>query len=1255
MDRKSVVEISKAAAPPQKPNQIAPTVTQPAATTASLAAPHNLGPILSTENIDNSSLFLDAKLETPPMARPISAASTSPRASLKMRPISANAYHKQVKLSGFEFRRNPVIEQLAEQLIETRRQETEHLNRLFLLRLTNPWSSIKNSEVLFTDHAWAQVHHDFSSHHHHPTPPSARPRTAPNKRVFSRPQTAPAAAPTRRDKYFEKLATPRPKHFNDPLPPEIPTPQTRPGPPDLARLEKLAQPRQIHPPYIAPIVYPGCTDEQRRKPVKVREMDPVVLARLTKPKMIVNPEDVEPLHVPRVVRSRMGQKLMKGVKSKLISTGGGGSNAGMGSATYVVGDMDGQRSQDSVDGEVGKGEVGVGRFTVGQRPGGRGNSNANSHHPSVVDPVRGGSNASPTLGLSKNEVVKSQVFIDMYDQGASYSHANLLNEEGGHSEFGIYSHQQPSIHQLEQQESILSIERPSIGVNMEIVLQRPSVNAMEAVSEQGVEPETHSEEAAAEIATEAETAQLSSLQDQILVPPHQLSQQGSIILTTDDQQENILMSSDPNVAITETPVFKSDSESKVGSSPRLSKKASMVDDDRAWDLRASTIQPDFGASTRASVSQGVREDMPSDALLRRSVSFTGSFSSILEEKEDGDVGGGAQVPSVAIDGDLGASISEWKPINSGLGAIEGHSANISVIGSTSQSEVGSIFDESEVGLETENGRTGDLDASTTAVDGSFEIVSDSDVPATHSIVASVEDFQEMPTSTAEMDSAPPQIEDEVPSKASIRSSVSSFIRPSSSKGSRASSIRESISKSIHESASRISGALRLSGSRKNLATVKKADSVRESFDQVDDGIMNTETNDIVHEDPFLAEEMPTANSNQLLQENEYIQDDYEEVGASEQPQYAEEFQDPSLGEQVEPIDEFGIIEDDTMADETLLARSQNSLQSGEIADPFSHSNRTPVSGSKDILSITAADATAEEQKAAIALQSTFRGFQTRKKLGKGKSLDHFTNPKEEQSVMLKNHKSNKSLRGSQDLIKSTEDEAATTVQAAFRGYQVRKSLGQLKASRDKLSQSSTEKLKSSSLGNLTKKAIEPVGTGSQDLLSLTAEGATKEEQKAATTVQAAFRGHKTRKSMGKKLGSKDALQKRSSVDEMGGSIPLSSNHKSNKSMRESQDLMRSTEEEAATTVQAAFRGYQVRKSLEQLKASKEKLNNETSSVKSGSSGKKGGKGLKGKSKATSQELLHHPQEHSKQHKSQEQISNEPKDIDWWEKNGYRGF
>ncbi|KAJ3286017.1 hypothetical protein HDU79_006886 [Rhizoclosmatium sp. JEL0117] len=570
MDRKSIVEMTRAS-----------SRTSSAMTANSLIVPYNMDPILSNENMNQEELPQDADKKTRPLSsRPMSAASITSRAALRMRSISANAYGKEVKLTGFEFRRNPVVEALAEQLIETRRQETEHMNRLLLLRLTNPWSSIKNSEVLFTDYAWNQIHQDFGK--------PQRPKTAPSSAKKSPRRSVPAVKmpdvpppePTRRDIYFAKLATPRPKHFNDPLPPEIPTPRNLPGPPDLERLEALARPRQIHPPYQSPIVYPGCTDAQRKKPVRIREIDPAVFNRLTKPKTVIRPEDIEPLHVPQVKRSKIGQRLMKEVKSRIDAAPGPSSQHTANSGDFLAGgDMDVSRNESFAEPVV------EGRFTLSLRP------------------KSGATN-----------VAVSQVFVDMYEHSTGLSSVNL-NEEGAPSGLNIYQTQdmEPAMETLEKQESILSISRPSINLNMEIMVQRPSVSP--AIVEQ-----------------DSKTS-------------HPISEE-SAIDTPAPPEANIIISPDPASSTTHNLLELTEEHHaaavKLQSTFRgfaLRKRLSLVDDNRAWDLRASTIQPDYVDNTRQSISQGYREEEGGPLSLAQSMHIMRSISGsrmIMEEKEEGE-------------------------------------------------------------------------------------------------------------------------------------------------------------------------------------------------------------------------------------------------------------------------------------------------------------------------------------------------------------------------------------------------------------------------------------------------------------------------------------------------------------------------------------------------------------------------------------------------------------------------------------------
>ncbi|KAJ3206342.1 hypothetical protein HDU67_008234 [Dinochytrium kinnereticum] len=229
-------------------------------------------------------------------ARPKSA---SPRR--RIRPRSAGGkYNPTLKWSGFEFQRMPHVEALTEQLIDQQRAEMEQLNRLLVLRLANPWSSITNSELLFQEAAWESVKKSIS--HHKVPPKKRRPASAP---LAKRPEniTTISEAEERRNEYFSKLASPRPKPKEPTLlPPSVRNAHTKIGPIDWERIESLSRPRrQNHP--ITPEQAMAAIQAERR-PKKLKPMDPVVFARLTKPRAKPEPPPAPPQQRPVSPRKR---------------------------------------------------------------------------------------------------------------------------------------------------------------------------------------------------------------------------------------------------------------------------------------------------------------------------------------------------------------------------------------------------------------------------------------------------------------------------------------------------------------------------------------------------------------------------------------------------------------------------------------------------------------------------------------------------------------------------------------------------------------------------------------------------------------------------------------------------------------------------------------------------------------------------------------------------------------------------------------
>ncbi|KAJ3239489.1 Kinesin light chain 3 [Chytriomyces hyalinus] len=174
-----------------------------------------------------------------------------------------------VSLTGIEFRRNKVVESLNKKLVETKRSETEHMNRLLLMRLTNPWSEVKNSEILGTEMAWNAVQGEYSLlNNSQCRPKSAPPVSSRASKAKHKTNSQPPKPPilTRRDIYFSQLAKPRNPTISVPETPALSAPRATP---DLARIARLATPR------VAKKI--AWTDPRPKK-----ESDPIAFARLTR-------------------------------------------------------------------------------------------------------------------------------------------------------------------------------------------------------------------------------------------------------------------------------------------------------------------------------------------------------------------------------------------------------------------------------------------------------------------------------------------------------------------------------------------------------------------------------------------------------------------------------------------------------------------------------------------------------------------------------------------------------------------------------------------------------------------------------------------------------------------------------------------------------------------------------------------------------------------------------------------------------------
>lgn len=163
--------------------------------------------------------------------------------------------------------------------------------------------------------------------------------------------------------------------------------------------------------------------------------------------------------------------------------------------------------------------------------------------------------------------------------------------------------------------------------------------------------------------------------------------------------------------------------------------------------------------------------------------------------------------------------------------------------------------------------------------------------------------------------------------------------------------------------------------------------------------------------------------------------------------------------------------------------------------------------------------------------------------------------------------------GKKPELKTKEDEAATKIQAGFRGHKTRQDLKKQKENQ----QVKDAKKSSVNTGKTASKRNQK----------------TSEEDIAATKIQAGFRGHQTRKELAQKKAMKEdkkAMKEDKELDQAATKIQANyRGHKTRKELKKNQppkDNNKTTkysseEEQAATKIQAGFRGHQTRRQLNQ--------------------------------------------------------------------------
>ncbi|XP_061173140.1 doublecortin domain-containing protein 2-like isoform X6 [Saccostrea echinata] len=205
----------------------------------------------------------------------------------------------------------------------------------------------------------------------------------------------------------------------------------------------------------------------------------------------------------------------------------------------------------------------------------------------------------------------------------------------------------------------------------------------------------------------------------------------------------------------------------------------------------------------------------------------------------------------------------------------------------------------------------------------------------------------------------------------------------------------------------------------------------------------------------------------------------------------------------------------------------------------------------------------EKDQAAAKIQANYRGHKTRQELAKQKEdvnkKDALNKPAD---TKKDDKKPDQKTKADTKNTEMKEDEAATKIQAGFRGHKTRQELKKQQGNQ----QVKDAKNSSVNTGKTTSKRGQKQS----------------EEDKAATKIQAGFRGHKTRKELAEKKAEEEELNH--------AATKIQANyrgHKTREELKKNQAPATKTnqyneeEEKAATKIQAGFRGHQTRKQLNQ--------------------------------------------------------------------------
>jgi hypothetical protein len=218
----------------------------------------------------------------------------------------------------------------------------------------------------------------------------------------------------------------------------------------------------------------------------------------------------------------------------------------------------------------------------------------------------------------------------------------------------------------------------------------------------------------------------------------------------------------------------------------------------------------------------------------------------------------------------------------------------------------------------------------------------------------------------------------------------------------------------------------------------------------------------------------------------------------------------------------------------------------------------------------------EVANAATKIQAGFKGHQTRKEMKKRKEGDQDADKEAEKEGQAHQDKEEKDTQVEEidiDLNDPEVEQAATKIQAGFKGHQTRKEMKKKKKKAD-----GDEPI------DMDEKP-EEVKISESDEIDPESKAAEAEEididlndpevAQAATKIQAGFKGHQTRKEMKKKKEEGDEISDTK--------VKISEEEVAAEKEEIDIDMNDPEVEQAATKIQASFKGHQTRKEMKQKK------------------------------------------------------------------------